>query len=155
MVMVTTRFNRKRAVAALIALGAALIVLVLLFGRRSEANSPTSKIVRSNNDRVEYLENLGWSVEENAIEEQTVTIPRELDGVYKRYNEIQTAQGFDLSTYGGAEAVRYTYRIRNFPGGDDSAVADIIVYRNEIIAGDVQSARLDGFMQGLSYPEIK
>jgi hypothetical protein len=32
-------------------------------------------------------------------------------------------------------------------------VADIIVYRNRIIAGDVQSAALDGFMTGLGFPK--
>ncbi|MDR1064973.1 MAG: DUF4830 domain-containing protein [Oscillospiraceae bacterium] len=156
MVMVTTKFNRKRAVAALIALGAVLILIVLLAGLRHDgSNAAFSRVVRSNSDRVKYLESFGWEIGENAVEELTVIIPRDLDGVYKKYNEIQTAQGFDLSKHGGEEAVRYTYRILNFPGGDDSAVADIIVYRNEIIAGDVQSVRLDGFMRGLEYPELR
>lgn len=156
MLMVTTKFNRKRAAAALIALGAVLIIIVLIAGRRGgDANTAFSNVVKNNRERVAYLEALGWSVDETAIEEQEVVIPRELDGIYAKYNEIQKTQGFDLSRHGGAEAMRYTYKIRNFPGGDDSAVADIIVYRNEVIAGDVQSVKLDGFMQGLRYPETR
>ena len=34
-------------------------------------------------------------------------------------------------------------------------VADIIVYRNRVIAGDIQSNALDGFMVGLKYPSGK
>ena len=42
----------------------------------------------------------------------------------------------------------------NYPGAgsDDPIVADLVVYRNEVIAGDVQSTRLDGFMHGLAFP---
>jgi hypothetical protein len=151
--MVTAKFNRKRAAAALVALGAVLILVVLLSGRRS--GSPGSALpgaVSGNAGRVAYLKALGWSVAEAALDEQDVVIPREFDGVYAKYNEIQKAQGFDLSLHGGSEAVRYTYKILNFPGGADDAVADIIVCRDEVIAGDVQSARIDGFMQGLKYP---
>jgi hypothetical protein len=152
--MVTAKFNRKRAAAALIALGTVLILVVLLSGRRSESpDAAFSNVVKNNAERVAYLKSLGWSVAETAIDEQGIVIPREFDGVYEKYNEIQKAQGFDLSRHGGADAVRYTYKILNFPGGADDAVADIIVYRNEIIAGDVQSAKIDGFMQGLAYPE--
>ena len=48
--------------------------------------------------------------------------------------------------------MRYTYKILNYPGEAD-VVADIIVFRNQVIAGDVQSVALYGFMHGLSMPE--
>ena len=51
------------------------------------------------------------------------------------------------------EAVRYTYRILNYPE-NESVVADIIVFRNEIIAGDIQNNSLDGFMAGLKFPNM-
>jgi len=34
-------------------------------------------------------------------------------------------------------------------------VADIIVYRNKVIAGDVQSTALNGFMHGLNENTIQ
>ena len=48
---------------------------------------------------------------------------------------------------------RYTYQITNYPNSSDQVVADIVVYRNRIIAGDVQSTALDGFMHGLAFPK--
>ena len=159
MFILTARFNKRRAITAVIALGVVLITIILLAGAHSRARiadvpeAAVNNSTLSNADRVAYLQKLGWTIDETALDEQAVTIPREFTEVYERYNEIQKAQGFDLSRYGGAEAVRYTYRVTNHPGGDENAVADIIVYRNEIIAGDIQSVKLDGFMAGLRFPE--
>ena len=155
MVVFSTKFNKKRAVITVLALAAALVIIVLLAGRRdkNEAQVTMGAVVRDNDERVSYLGSFGWQVEPQTIEEQAVLIPREFNDVYEKYNEIQTAQGFDLTKFAGVEAKRYTYRILNYPGEDSAAVADIIVYRNEIIAGDVQSTKLDGFMVGLKYPE--
>jgi len=50
------------------------------------------------------------------------------------------------------EAVRYTYKVLNYPNAEN-VVADIIVFRNEVIAADVQSTSLDGFMHGLKLAE--
>ncbi len=112
MVVFSTKFNRKRAVAAVVALAVVLVLIVLLAGRRDMGSAKaTGAIVKDNGERVEYLSELGWEVEPNAIEEQTVLIPEQFTDVYERYNEIQTAQGFDLSKYAGVEAQRYTYRI--------------------------------------------
>lgn len=154
MFIFTAKFNKRRAIVAVLVLAAVLIGIILLAGRRDapdNANAVTGRIVRDNADRVAYLQSLGWSVEEAALDEQAVTIPREFSEVYTRYNEIQLAQGFDLTRHGGAEAVRYTYRVTNHPSGDENAVADIIVCRDEIIAGDIQSVKLDGFMSGLEF----
>ncbi len=52
---------------------------------------------------------------------------------------MQLAQGFDLSDYGGIEATLLSYEITNYPNETDIVVADLIIYRNEVIAGDVQS----------------
>lgn len=155
MVVFSTKFNRKRAIIAVVVLAVVLILIVLLAGLRDKSNNAQATIgviVKDNAERVEFLEELGWKIEDQAIEEQNVIIPKEFNEVYKKYNEIQVAQGYDLTKFAGIEAKRYTYRILNFPGENVAAVADIIVYRNEIIAGDVQSNKLDGFMTGLKYP---
>ena len=155
MVVFSTKFNRKRAVVAVVTLAVVLVLIVLIAGQRDKnaAQATMGTIVRDNAERVSFLENLGWQVEAQTIEAQAVLIPKEFTEVYQKYNEIQLSQGFDLSKYAGVEAKRYTYRILNYPGEDVAAVADIIVYRNEIIAGDVQSNKLDGFMVGLKFPQ--
>jgi hypothetical protein len=159
MFIFTTKFNRKKALLAVVVLAVILIAIILIAGSADRAGSKSketaalSAVVKNNDQRVKYLNSLGWEVEKKALEEQKVVIPRDFSDVYKKYNEIQLAQGFDLSKYGGVEATRYTYKVLNYPDCDSNVVADIIIYRNHVIAGDIQSNAMDGFMVGLKYPK--
>ena len=156
MFIFTAKLNKKKAVLAVLILAAVLIAIIFIAGSFSrssaERTSALAAIVKNNDQRVAYLNALGWEVENEPIDEEAVVIPRTFSDVYKEYNELQLAQGFDLSDYGGIEATRYTYEITNYPNETDIVVADLIIYRNEVIAGDVQSTALDGFMHGLEMP---
>ena len=156
MFIFTAKFNRKKAIAVVLALAVLLCAIILIAGRTSRGDQvqqiSLSGIARNNGQRVEFLRSLGWEVDENAIDEQDVIIPRTFIDVYEEYNKLQLSQGFDLSQFGGVEATRYTYRVLNFPGYESNVVADIIIYRGEVIAGNVQSTALDGFMVGLEFP---
>lgn len=159
MFIFTTKFNKKKAVIAVLVLAAILIAIVLIAGSVNKAKSNSketaalSAVVKNNDQRVKYLKSLGWEVDNKTLEEQKVVIPRDFSDVYKKYNEIQISQGFDLKKYGGIEATRYTYKVLNYPDATGNVVADILIYRNEVIAGDVQSNALDGFMVGLRNPK--
>ena len=72
--------------------------------------------VRSDEDRVAFLAQFGWTVDPTPVESTTVTIPREFDKVFAAYNELQRAQGLDLSEYGGKTVERYTYTVTNYEG---------------------------------------
>lgn len=156
MFIFTAKFNRKRAVAIVIALAVILCAIILVAGYLDKdkaepaARAVTATGIKTNDDRVKYLKSFGWEVSENPVDEQEIVIPREFTGVYANYIELQETQGFELKNYGGMEAKRYTYEILNYPTGEKGIVADIIVYRNTVIAGNVQSTALDGFMHGLN-----
>ena len=51
---------------------------------------------------------------ETPVETQEIVIPRELR-VYEDYAKLQREQGFTLDKHGGMKAVRYTYKILNYP----------------------------------------
>ena len=155
MFIVTAKFDKRKIIGGALILVVLVAAAILLFsgGKDGEPASLTA-VVRSNDQRVSYLESLGWLVTAKPIDEQTITIPRDFSDVYRTYNELQMAQGFDLTKYAGLEAVRYTYEVTNHPSATGSVVADIIVYRNEIIAGDIQCVSADGFMAGLSFPAV-
>ena len=155
MLILTAKVNKKRLITALLILVVSVAVIAILKsgGDNAAPSASLSAVVKNNDQRVAYLNSLGWKVSPEPIEEQTVVIPKDFDDVYADYNGIQKAQGFDLSKYRGLEAVRYTYEVLNYPSGDDTVVADMIVYRNQIIAGDVQSPAIEGFMSGLNYPK--
>jgi len=157
MFIFTAKFNRKRAVAVALALAVILCAIILIAGGNGRSGPDgmvsLSGIARNNGQRVQYLQSLGWEVDENAVDEQEIVIPKTFAGVYEEYNSIQLAQGFDLSQFGGVAATRYTYRVLNYPGYASEVVADIIVFRGEVIAGNVQSTAVDGFMSGLRFPD--
>ena len=47
------------------------------------------------------------------------------------------------------EARRYSFRVLNHPSGEENIVADLVVCGQTVIAGDIQSTAMDGFMTGL------
>ena len=147
----TIRFNKKTAVAIVLAAAAILVLLVLLAGRAgSGAAAPeTGRGLKTNADRVAYLLALGWTVEETPVSEQETVLPRELDGVLESYNELQLQQGFDLREYCGLEVTIYTYTVLNYPNAAGDVLACLYIRGGQVIAGDIHSAALDGFMHGL------
>ena len=80
-------------------------------------------------------------------------IPKKFTNVYENYIALQERQGFDLAACGGLDATRYTYKVTNYPDCTDPVVADLIVCNSRIVAGDVQSTTLGGFMQELAFPK--
>ena len=150
--MFTAKLNKRKLIATVLAIIVLIMAILIISGKKDSVDaSAIAKTVKNNEQRIAYLKSFGWEVDSDPLEEETVVIPRKLNGVYKDYNDIQQSQGFDLSKFGGMEAVRYTYKVLNHPDAKD-VVADIIVFRNEVIAADVQSTALDGFMHGLKMP---
>ena len=105
--------------------------------------------IKTEDDRIKFLEQFGWQVEPEAIESAEVTIPKEFDKIFTAYNELQKRQGLDLSKYKGKTMMRYTYKVNNYDGYDGTVYANILVYRNKVVGGDVCSADVNGFIHGL------
>jgi hypothetical protein len=105
--------------------------------------------IKTNEDRVKFLAQFGWQVDPEAVESVEVTIPAEFDKVMSAYNEIQKRQGLDLTKYRKKDVQRYTYKVTNYDGYDGTVYANILVYRNKVIGGDICSADIKGFMHGL------
>ncbi len=99
-------------------------------------------------DGAEFLAQFGWEVDPTPLECTTVTIPAEFDKVFAAYNELQRAQGLNLSTYAGRVVQRYTYRVTNYQGHTGDVLANLLVYRDRVIGGDVCAADAGGFLQG-------
>lgn len=104
--------------------------------------------IKTNQDRVEFLSQFGWSVNATPVETAEVTIPEEFDKIFTGYNEIQKRQGLDLSRYKKKTVMRYTYEVTNYEGEQGKVYANVIVYRNRVIGGDVCSADVNGFIHG-------
>ncbi|MFA9379582.1 MAG: DUF4830 domain-containing protein [Acetanaerobacterium sp.] len=106
----------------------------------------------NNAQRVTYLEGFGWDVSDEPIEVCEIILPESFDEVYKRYNEIQKTQGMDLEKHKGRRAKRWTYLVLNYPS-DDEVHANVIVCDDKVVAGDICSVALGGFIHGFSPEE--
>lgn len=104
--------------------------------------------IKTNEDRIAFLKSFGWEVSGECTEEKKVTVPGEFDRIYNGYNEIQKSQGLDLSKYQKKEVESYCYEVTNYEGYDKKVYATLLVYRNEVIGGDISSADPSGFVQG-------
>ena len=96
MLIVTTRFSKKKAVLTVIAVGAVMALLVILasvFPRSDSGLPPLS----GNDQRVAYLQSLGWKVEPDPLETLQFLLPETLEEPYLTYNRLQKEQGFDLA----------------------------------------------------------
>ena len=159
--IVTARLPRRKlafsmAAAALVCCAA--LALGLGGGETPSAVSPGSglpspKGVRTNGDRTAYLEAYGWQVAEEPLSVEELQIPETLDQRYDAYLALQAEQGFDLEQYAGKRVKRYTYEITNYPTGEAGVQANLMLYRNTVVGGEVLSPRMDGFLHGLSGPD--
>ena len=104
--------------------------------------------IRTETDRRELLAAHGLSVTTDAKSTVEYTLPKALDAVLLGYNELQKEQGFDLSSYTGKTVTRYTYEVENYEGYEGRVLANVLLYRNRVIGGDICSADLSGFVHG-------
>lgn len=105
--------------------------------------------VKTDEDRLKLLTDLGWKTTGEVVEEESFTLPETFDRVLLGYNEIQKDQGLDLTRYRKKKVTRYTYEITNYPDYEGRVYANLIVWRGRVIAGDISSADPRGFVRGL------
>ncbi|MGE4276637.1 MAG: DUF4830 domain-containing protein [Lawsonibacter sp.] len=158
MLIITAKVPRRKLAfgVALAALACCCALALNLGGAATRevavSAAPNPKGVKSNEDRVDYLASYGWEVVSEPLATQELLIPDEMDESYNEYLALQSEQGFDLSKYAGKRVKRYTYEITNYPTGEAGVQANLLIYRNTVIGGEVLSPQLDGFLHGLSMP---
>lgn len=152
--MVVTAKVKKRNI--LIVLAAVLAILAVLFIPGKKTEQPTAAAVtdkaETNEQRIAYLQSLGWEINPTPAETQEVMIPADASEVFERYNELQKSQGYDLNDYAGKAVKRYVYEITNYPEASGSYRATLLVHKGRIIGGDVASTEAGGTMHSLQMP---
>ena len=148
MMILTAKVDFKKIMLILVAVAAVLLTLILIFGNRSEASATTSGSLSANDSRVKFLEGFGWEVTPAPKESTQVKIPDETSEMFRRYNALQKGQGYDLSKFSGKKVMRYVYKVTNFPGATAPVYATLLVYKNQIIGGDVTNTSPNGHIQG-------
>lgn len=110
----------------------------------------------TNEERVSFLSQFGWEIDEEPVEVKEIVIPQEFDEQYLKYNEIQKKQNFDLEDYCAVKAKQWTYSVKNYPGYEEQkncVFANLIVYEGAVIAGDISSSDGKGFIGTFDFPQ--
>ena len=152
MMVMTAKVNPKKIFIALAAIAVLIIALILTFGNDKSAEPAAITTMSDNSSRVQFLKDLGWEVTTSPKESSQVRIPKEMSPAYDRYNELQKSNGYDLSRFAGKAVMRYVYQINNYPGATEPVYATLLVYKNQIIGGDIIDTAVHGSMHGLKAP---
>ena len=153
MMVMTAKVDMKK-IAIVLAIAAVLIVaLIMLFSGGSEPTVAAASEIATNDDRVKFLTGFGWSVTSSPVESSQVKIPETSTDVFDRYNTLQKSQGYDLSQYAGKTVMRYVYKVTNYPGATEPVYATLLIYKNQVIGGDVTDTAAKGVVRGFRMPE--
>ncbi len=142
---------------SVIALTLVLLVTAVIFGGGETAMASADGEInfggmKTNEDRVSFIESFGVKVEKDPIEEEAFTLPKNFDRIISGYNELQKKQNLDITKYQNKRITRYTYKVINYDHDGDVYV-NLFVYRSKIVACDISSASPTGFVTPLTLVE--
>lgn len=131
----------------------ALFLGILFFNNDSPVSATGQEKVSDLSDIIVKIGSYGYQVEQQPVEIEQVSIPEKFNDVYINYNEMQKSQGFNLEKYKGKTVKRYCFKVTNYKdvikdnkNNFDDVFINVLIYKNKIIAGEVFSNNLDGFM---------
>ena len=130
-----------------------LIIAAVIFAviyAVNRLNRPSAISLETQSEQLNFLRERGWETSDEPINCREVVIPEEWNDVYTKYNELQLAQGFDLTKYRGKTALIYTYTVLNYDGKPDNMVANLLICDGRLIGADISCTELGGFMQGIA-----
>ena len=145
--VLSLKANRKRILAVLIVIAIVVGGFIII---PKLTTAPVKHYGETAVQRREFLNAFGYVISEEPIDVRTVTIPKEFNDVYTKYNIMQKAQNFDLKPFKGKECQQFIYLISNYPNTNKEIHATLLVYQGVIIGGDVSCAEVDGFMHGFA-----
>lgn len=144
--------------ALVLLLSVAVLTTLVIAVPDAKSSAADAKIsysdIYTNADRVSFISEFGWEVEENRYDEVSLSLPAEFDENMRRYNDIQLSQGLDLTKYRGKDVVKYTYTVTNFSEYDGTVEINLLIYKNKIVGGDISSADENGFVYGFSGEKV-
>ena len=151
MMFMTARVDLKKILLILGLIAALIVGAIWLFGGGEDVTT-AAPAVSTNDGRVQFLRDFGWEVAASPVESSQVKIPKETTEVFDRYNQLQKSQGYDLSQFAGKNVMRFVYKIENYPGATEPVYATLLVYKNQVIGGDITDTAAKGQIRGFKMP---
>ena len=148
MLVMTAKLDKKKIAMIFAVVVVVIAAVALLLSGGDDSTATIAPEVSNNDSRVAFLKGFGWEVTTSPVESGQVKIPQNSSEVFDRYNALQKSQGYDLSKYAGKTVMRYVYQINNYPNATEPVYATVLVYKNQIIGGDITDTSAKGKIQG-------
>lgn len=148
-----TRRSMAASAFGLVLVVAAAVVLAGCLDRKAPAQENATITAPTDADRAAYLQSLGWEVDGKPLETLDLQLPEDLSQNWGDYAAMQTAQGLPFAAHAGHTVRRYTYTVTNYPGMTRGVQANLYLWGDEIIGGDIIATGPGGFQTGLAFPE--
>ena len=145
--------TRRRMALFSLALGLVIGSALLLagcFGGDKEAEVITAA---TNEERVAYLEGLGWQVLPEPVATMDLQLPEDLKAQWGDYLKLQTQQGMPMADCAGQVVRRFTYTVTNYPDVPDGVQVNLFTCGDRLVGGDIIATGENGFQTGLTFPE--
>lgn len=153
MMFMTAKVDLKKILTVIGIIAALIIAAIWIFGGNDDTTATATPSVATNDGRVAFLKGFGWDVASTPVQTSQVRIPEDTSEAFDRYNTLQKSQGYDLTGYAGKTVMRYVYKINNYPGATEPVYATVLVYKNQIIGGDITDTAAKGQIRGFKMPE--
>ena len=153
MMVMTAKVDLKKIILIIAAAAALILAAILLMGGGEDASATSAPSLSSNDGRVQFLKEFDWEVTTSPTESTQVKIPKDSSEVFDRYNTLQKGQGYDLTGYAGKNVMRYVYQVNNYPGATAPVYATLLVYKDQVIGGDVTDTSAGGKIRGFKMPD--
>ena len=153
MLVMTAKVDKRKIILVAVAVIAAVFGLVILLSGGDDAQATAAPSLATNEGRVKFLTDFGWDVVVSPVESGQIKIPSGSSEVFDRYNALQKSQGFDLSKFSGKVVMRYVYQIKNYPGATDPVYATLLIYKDQVIGGDVTDTSARGVVRPFKMPD--
>ena len=137
------KISKRKALTLVLVVAAVLVAAILLRGCGQGPDVSTTE------GRQDFLRELGWEIDAATEDIRTVQLPQTLEGTMAEYNAMQEKQGYDLKQHLGEQCQQVTYLVTNYPDDSQTVLVTLYIQGNRVIAGDIHSTALNGFLHGL------
>lgn len=125
-----------------------ILLIILVF--QTEVLLPVSISMDNIDKGLSFLEDNGWIVEAEPDNSVYVVISSN-QPCFAEYRQLQLEQGFDFDRIVGKRVLKVTFDLKEYPSIDEPEgyFANIYFYDGVIVAAEIISVSIDGFMEGV------
>ncbi len=140
-------FTKKKALILVLGLGVLILLLIVL---RAVFAPGTEFDLSTLDGREAFLNSLGWEIDKSTEEFRTVVVPDKLEGIMARSItgcSRRRDMTSPITSANGAANIAISLQITLTPTVPSSSPSTF--RKNEVIAGDIHTTAVNGFMHGL------